>query len=137
MAQRLPVYQAIAARVTAWHNCQKPEANESQRSWTPEHKRSADTICRNHMPSGSGIDNGTQIVWEQSSRERLVFKSALHKMDENGYYDGWLDFTVTVTPSLLYGIELRFVGIQGRDKFNHLDYLRDRFDCALREVIDC
>lgn len=52
------------------------------------------------LPSGSGIDNGTKIDIENSEEDvKLVIDCGYHHMDENGYYDGWCDYTITVRPT--------------------------------------
>jgi hypothetical protein len=45
------------------------------------------------LPHGSGIDG----KWEHKvAGSRDKFTCALHVMDENGMYDGWQDFAVTI-----------------------------------------
>ena len=57
------------------------------------------------LPSSNGFDIGTTINREESNIDKLMFNTAFHAMD-NGFYTEWLHFTVTVTPSLLYTINI-------------------------------
>ena len=59
------------------------------------------------LPHGSGFDNGSRVNLDKSTPDKLVIDSAFHHMDENGYYCGWSNLTYTVTPSLLFGIDIR------------------------------
>jgi hypothetical protein len=55
-------------------------------------------------------------------------------MDNNGYYDGWLDFSVIVKPSLEFGFDMRIVGRRHQRSLESLgldDYLYDIFSEAL------
>lgn len=79
------------------------------------------------LPSGSGVDSGTKIDRERSNVSRLVLTTAFHHMNENGYYDGWTDHTVTIVAEL-DGYDIR---ISGRDRNDIKDYLADLFRNAL------
>ena len=79
---------------------------------------------KNYFPSGSGFDSGTKLR-EDSTPEKLRFQADFHHMDENGYYDGWTEHQVIITPCLKYGYSIR---ITGRNKKQIKDYLYDLFD---------
>lgn len=76
-------------------------------------------------PSGSGFDAGTEFVSVRSNSRRLVFKTSFHHMNENGFYDGWTEHTVTVLPDLLYGFTLT---ISGKNRNGIKDLIHDRFN---------
>lgn len=48
-------------------------------------------VIAEYMPSGSGFDSVYQ-VYEQKKNYKIL--SSYHVMNENGYYDGWIDFTI-------------------------------------------
>jgi len=85
------------------------------------------------LPSGSGIDSGITIDDEASTAEKLVLNLSFHHMDDGGFYDGWTDHTVTVTPSW-EGIN---VDIDGDDRDGIHDYLGEMLRyCLSQDVSD-
>lgn len=74
------------------------------------------------LPMGSGIDAGTTIVFDECARNKIVFNSAFHVMDDRGFYDGWIEFKIVVTPSFS-GFDLEIKPLQRKTYFN--DYLHD------------
>lgn len=46
------------------------------------------------LPHGSGIDAKWECIGD--TKHRKEFRCAYHAMDENGFYDGWIDFSVIV-----------------------------------------
>lgn len=115
--KKIPLYVALA-RTIAW---QPPEGTE----WV-EKKEERLKALLDELPSGSGWDNGTKLG--TSTGERIVLFGSFHHMDENGFYCGWTDHEVHVTPSLRFGFDLR---ITGRDRNEIKDYLHDLFHEAL------
>jgi hypothetical protein len=53
-------------------------------------------------------------------------------MNDAGYYDGWTDHIVIVSPSF-DGIDIK---ISGRNRNDIKDYLHDVFHAALTEEVD-
>ena len=49
-------------------------------------------------------------------------------MDEHGGYDGWTEHKIIVTPSLVYGFELR---VTGKDRNDIKDYIAEVMHGAL------
>lgn len=80
-----------------------------------------------HAPHGSGFDNGTMLDFDKSGGAKLVFTTAFHHMTEHGYYSGWTEHTVTVTPAF-DGFDLK---ISGRDRNDIKDYIADVFNTFL------
>lgn len=123
------LYQHIAARVAAMENCRATKNGE----WLSRHRSAIEWLAKNHLPSGSGINSGTQVDTTASKPDRLVLQTSFHHMNEGGYYDGWTDHTVIVTPSLVSGTNLR---ITGRDRNDIKEYLAQVFDAALDQEVD-
>lgn len=88
------------------------------------------------LPLGSGIDAGSTIAFEECTRNKIVFNSAFHVMDEHGYYDGWIEFKVIVQPSFT-GFDLEIKPLQRKTYFNNYlhDYVFDVFCDALDSEI--
>jgi len=124
------VYQKLASTINARMNCKK----SGNTLWYDRHLDTIEDIQKNHLPYGSGIDTGCIVNNEKF--ETLVIESSFHTMDEQGGYDRWIDFKVTVKPSLLSGIDLKIVGNFGKNQ-DLKDYLHEVFNMALTaEVSD-
>ena len=123
------VYQELAHRVQAIQNCK-----ESKNAlWEEKHKERIESIVKHFLPHGSGFDSGCTLDLERSKPEHLVITTAFHHMDDNGTYHHWQDYTVHVTPSLAFGLNLR---ITGRDWHDFKDYAYEEFQIALGEEFD-
>lgn len=123
------VYAAIASRVVAMENCQKSGNAE----WFKKHGDRIDEIVAAYFPHGSGFDRGVTFDNVRSNGERLVFNTAFHHMDAHGYYDGWGDHSVIVTPSLAFGYSMR---ITGRDRNDIKEYIAQAFQEVLGAEIE-
>lgn len=80
------------------------------------------------LPSGSGFDNGTRLL--RASDTCVEFETAFHHMNEHGYYTGWTDHKVIVSPSLLYEFTIRVSGV---NRNGIKDYIADVFATLLKE----
>lgn len=74
------------------------------------------------LPHGSGFDSGTKII--DATSQRIIFETAFHHMDDNGYYCGWTEHRVTVKADLLYGYIVRVSGVNKR---GIKEYIQDVF----------
>lgn len=81
----------------------------------------------NEAPSGAGINHGTTLDETRSDERRLVFSFGFHHMSEHGYYDGWTEHMLWVSPDW-EGLALR---ITGRDRNQIKDYLHDVYSAWL------
>lgn len=95
---------------------------------TEEYKKEAEYKIRRlekQLPSGSGFDNGSSVNLEQSTGQKIVIDTAFHHMDKHGYYDGWTDHKVIVTPCLQYGYQLK---ITGKNREGIKNYMYELFN---------
>ena len=123
------VYKEIASILIAiGGNCAKSSNTEWAKIW-PE---VLDYIIDNYLPHGSGIDNGIRINKDKSSANKIVLEFGFHKMDSNGSYCGWQDYTLYIRPSLAFDIDLR---LRGRDYQGLKDYLYELFQYSLTREI--
>lgn len=104
----------------------------NRREWRDKHEETIEYLVKRFMPSGSGFDSGTKIDLDRSTKDKLVFTTSYHHMSEHGYYDGWTEHSVIVTPSLAFGFIMR---ITGRNRNDIKDYMYESFYTALNE--DC
>ena len=121
-------YQLLAQVILARENCEKT----NNTVWYEKHKERANRLMRELAPSGAGFDSGTTIDWERSRPERILLNTSFHHMDETGFYDGWTDHTVTVTPSLAFGCNIR---VSGRNQNDIKDYITEVFSHFLDSQI--
>jgi hypothetical protein len=84
------------------------------------------------LPHGAGFDAGTSLDESQSHADKVIFHTSFHHMNDAGYYDGWTEHTVTVTPSLIHGINLR---VSGRNRNEIKDHIAESFDYILRSDV--
>jgi hypothetical protein len=125
------LYSELASTVAARKNCLSASANDSQREWADKHEDTIERLVKQFMPRGSGFDSGTKIDLDRSHASKLVFETAFHHMDENGFYDGWTEHTVTVTPSF-QGFDVR---VSGRNRNDIKEYISEQVHYCL--MCDC
>ena len=125
-----PLYQDLAALVYARRNC--AERTPPNAEWFARHTDAILQLVKDHMPSGSGIDSGTELDLERSTPDKLVFATSFHHMDEGGGYDGWTDHTITVRASLWTPFQ---ISVSGRNRNDIKDYLAECFDYALHQTV--
>lgn len=122
------LYAELALLVNAIEGC-KRNGNEE---WRRKHEARAHKLVKEYMPSGSGFDTGTQLDISCSTTNELIFTVGFHHMNPEGFYDGWTSHSVTVKPSLAFGIEIK---VGGRDRNDIKDYIHEAFhSCLVREV---
>lgn len=105
------LYSQIANLFCAYNNCVKSNNKE----YLIIHEDKLNDLVKDKFPSGSGFDRGTKFNWDKSLRNKLVFNISFHHMDENGYYDGWTDHEIIITPDLVFGFDIRVTGKNYRD----------------------
>ena len=103
-------YSRVSNLLVARNNCLSTN-NEFARS----HEERLEQLVKQYLPRGSGFDSGTKFVWEESNRNKLVFATAFHHMNEGGYYDGWTEHKVIITPDLLFGYNIKITGKNRND----------------------
>jgi len=123
------LYKHFSGTLQAYQNCIKT----GNKIWEDRHEEKLNQLVKNEMPSGSGIDCGMELDFEKSNPNKLVFNFSYHFMDENGMYDGWIDYKLVVIPDLYNDFYLNIIG---RNKQEIKDYLYEIFDYALRQEID-
>lgn len=128
MKQARYLYSELSSLITARRGC----ITHSNDEWIPKHTDKLLSLVRAYMPHGSGVDSGTQFDLDASHGEKLVFQMDFHHMDGNGYYDGWTEHQVIVTPSLAHHFHVR---ITGRNRNDIKEYLREMVGSALMEDV--
>lgn len=122
------VYSKIASTVIAYQNCVKSGNQE----WELNHLQTIRAIESDCLPHGSGFDSGCHIYQSECTDDKLVIGAPYHCMNDNGYYDGWEEYIVTVRPSLAFGIT---VSVKGKSRNGTNDYVAEVLAGALQEQI--
>jgi hypothetical protein len=122
------LYKELASAIDARKRCKETGNTE----WFERHSESIKQLVENFLPSGSGFDHGTRIDLDASHADKLVLFGSFHHMDENGMYSGWTDHTITATPSLIHGLNIR---ISGRNRNDIKEYLHEIFSADLHQTI--
>ena len=123
-------YQELAHYFNAYNNCIKIGNKE----YETIHRQNIEQMI-DSLPHGSGIDGKTEFNFNKSRENKLIIDSSYHCMDQNGYYDGWIDFSIIITPSLLFDINIVITG-KFRKKYESVkEYLEETFQYSLTEII--
>jgi len=128
MAKR-PLYRHLAAIVAARLTCIERE----NAGLVETHTNKANTLVDEYLPNGSGFDLGTMIDLDRSTGNKLVLLTSFHHMNDAGYYVGWTDHEVIVSPDLAFGFALR---VTGSNRAGVKDYMCELFQAALSEEIE-
>jgi len=123
-------YQELAHYFNAYNNCIKIGSKE----YETIHRQNIEQMI-DSLPHGSGIDGKTEFNFNKSRENKLIIDSSYHCMDQNDYYDGWIDFSIIITPSLLFDINIVITG-KFRKKYESVkEYLEETFQYSLTEII--
>jgi len=79
----------ILVSLNAINNCLESGNNE----WYDKHMDNITSALLDVLPHGSGIDGDWSFDYTD---KRIYVSNSYHRMDENGYYCGWIDFTVII-----------------------------------------
>jgi hypothetical protein len=124
------LYVELASRVDARKRC----AETGNTLWYEKHEEKIAELI-DTLPHGSGIDGKTELDFDASRADKLVITGEYHAMNEVGYYDGWYDFKLTVTPSLVHGFTMSISGRFGKYQ-DVKEYLYEVFRDGLLQEVD-
>jgi hypothetical protein len=124
----MKLYQHIAALLKAIENCE----NLGNTEWKDKHTENLELLLADLLPSGSGFDTRTILLWNESHEGKLVFETEFHHMNDTGYYTCWTKHKVIITPSLSNDFSLR---VTGRDKNQIKDYIAETFEFSLSQDV--
>lgn len=98
--------KVIATLLDARLNC----INNGNFKWEEKHTNRILKLIKKYLPSGSGFDAGTDIDFDKSTSDKLVFDTQYHHMDEDGHYKGWTYHTIVVKSSFIYDTVMTISG---------------------------
>ncbi len=113
------LYQRMAQTAEAHNNCVRSGNVE----WQIRHEEALNDML-NELPHGSGIDGTYSIDAGYCNADKIEFFCQYQAMNENGMYDGWIDYKVKVMASLAHGYKLSITGNFG-NRQDIKEYLYD------------
>lgn len=113
----------LASTIEAYHNSVKAK----NQTWIDNHETTINGLVKEYLPHGSGIDGKVTVNLSKSHKDKIVIDFDFHCMDSNGFYAGWINYSVIVKPSF-NGIDCK---ITGRNYHDNKEYLRDTFATCL------
>lgn len=116
----------------------KTRTPEMAKIWNPQTLKTIQFEI-DKLPHGSGIDGTNSLDIDLSTPDKLVFKIPYHHMDENGFYAGWDDFKIIVTPSFRGPVvKVRYYSIGSdiprQQRIDTKEYLGDLFHEFFNEI---
>lgn len=127
------IVQKLANLVAQRRNLLASNANNpsaSNNNYYTQCEIELETITQQYLPHGSGFDSGTKIDTDKSQSNKLVFSTSFHHMDENGFYDGWTEHTITVRPDFVFNLDIK---ISGSNRNDIKDYIHECFYHSLTQ----
>lgn len=120
-------YEDMSRTIEAYQNCLKSNNTD----WEEKHEEHIQELI-NKLPHGSGIDGKWVINYDKY--EVIELGNFYHAMDENGFYVGYIDFTVKIVPSLAFGCKIKIIGNFGKRQ-DIKEYLRDILSYDINQEI--
>ena len=121
----MKTYQRLAQLLEARLNC----IMSGNQEWQDRHEDAIDAIMKG-APDGSGFDAGTTLELENYNGT-LIFSTSYHHRNDAGYYEGWTEHKVIVSPDLAHGYSLR---VTGKNRNEIKAYIGEVFDDFLTEL---
>lgn len=118
-----PLYRIMAKCLGALEHCRVNGNSEWHDVWQELLNRAVE-----HLPQGGGFDDYPKIVEGRTKTNRLVFSGAYHKMDDVGFYVGWVSYNIIVFPDFVSGFRLSLKGPLGDLR----EFILDAFYESLR-----
>ncbi len=126
--------QALAIALDARANC----ARLGNTEWCDRWDERLDQLI-DSLPSGSGIDAGVELL-NESEPSFITLDVPYHALNDVGYYVGWVNFRITVTPDLRFqtgfGLDVECLDDETPEDIGAdgiADYLADVFWHALSQ----
>ena len=119
------LYRRLLDRIVAMRNC----IDHNNKEWEEKHAEEIEKLLK-LLPSGSGFDGKWNFDIDDCNEERLHLTGEYHPMNEAGYYEGWIEFSIIVLPNLLFDINVKILGRFGK----HQD-LKDYIITCTRESL--
>jgi hypothetical protein len=94
-----------------------------------------DTLI-NILPVGAGLDASWHL---EEDKNKIIASSSFHCMNEHGYYDGWIDFSIEIPKNNPLNFKLKFqtdsAGWYRIYKYMLREYLEDIIAYSLGDIM--
>ncbi len=111
------------------------EIEEVDNGYLTKDIRNRDNGKQGCLPHGSGIDANWNVIDKDGF---YVCSNSYHCMNENGMYDGWVDFSLSISKAKPEDFKLKFhtssSGWYRVYKYNLRQYLEDLFAETFSEL---
>jgi len=121
--------QTLIQAIMSTYEARENNVKSGNQEWLAIHSQQLGSLF-SLLPSGSGIDSGTTV--KAVSADRLLLACSYHHMNDVGYYDGWTEHIIRVTPDWR-GIKIT---ISGPNRNEIKDYLYDVYHAALTAPVE-
>lgn len=121
----------IATTADSLRACQNRPGNND---WAERWYQILRYLESEHLPSGSGFDNGCRIIDEQTCGSNIRIMTEYHVMVD-GMYIGWLHLIVDFSATF-NGIDWRIVEVDSTDvrEYDDIEYL---VDVIIDDIHEC
>jgi hypothetical protein len=95
-------------------------------------------LVHDFLPTGSGFDGEIEVEYDEDKRlcDKYTLVVPYHCMNDDGYYDGWIEIKYTITPSFSdYNMKENWQGYKGKYKETLKDYIGDTIAYALDQPV--
>jgi len=120
--------KTLAAWIAETADWAERAENNLNAQWGPIARARLDRLV-DMLPSGSGIDSGTELV--SASATKIVLECSFHHMNDGGYYDGWSEHRITIRPTF----DSLDIHISGRNRNDIKEYLHEVYHQALSALV--
>ena len=123
----MKIYKKIASKFVAIGYCKK----HNNQKLLEEHTDFIKNVVKEHFPSGSGFDWGTEFDFERSQPNKLIFFTMFHHSKE-GMYTCRTEHDVVITPNLVFDFDIK---VKGLNKNDIKDHIAEKFSYVLDKEI--
>jgi hypothetical protein len=90
-------------------------------------------IVRELLPKGSGFDDYPAIV--EASDSEVIIVIRYHPLNEDGYYEGWIEERLHITPSIIHTYKSELTDNSGAEE-GIREYILDTYHEVLSSQFD-
>lgn len=121
------VFQLLSYSISGY----KAAVQFNNPEWQERHLQEIRELENRFLPSVDGFDSGCSVDLKKSTDERIEIVTHFHHLNPLGFFDGWSDYRVIVTPSLLFGFKLEVEGQNDGPKDTIKEKMSESLGCEV------